>query len=64
MSENNTCLKPDKDCGCVGYAFVPVQTLDTTYDVSTALTEGTLFPELNLTINEYGKVCHATGGIL
>ena len=65
MEENNTsCSKPDKGCGCVGYAYVPVQILDNLYDVSKSLTEGTVFPELNLTIDEYGKVCKANGGMV
>lgn len=53
-----------KNCGCVGYAYVPIQTLDDVYDVDKALDAGTVFPELSLTINEYGKVCKSTGGIL
>lgn len=64
MAENNACCDFYKSCGCVGYAYVPVQELYSTYDVSTALTEGTIFPELNLTIEEYGKVCHKTGGLV
>ena len=65
MAENNTnCCQTHENCGCVGYAYVPIQTLCDTYDVSTALTQGTLFPELDLTIDEYGKVCHRMGGIV
>ncbi len=48
-------------CGCVGYAYVPVQFLDELYGVSKALTQGTIFPELDLSIDEYGKVCK--GGV-
>lgn len=57
----NVC--PGQDCGCVGYAFVPIQTLDKVYNPETALAQGTLFPELDLSIDEYGKVCKAEGGI-
>lgn len=64
MSENNTCCETSMPCGCVGYAYVPIQTLSELYDVSTALTQGTIFPELNLTIDEYGKICYKKGGIL
>ena len=64
MAENNTCCEMRENCGCVGYAYVPIQILSNLYDVSTALTQGTIFPELNLTIDEYGKVCHQTGGIV
>ena len=52
------------ECGCVAYAYVPIQCLKDTYKPAVALTRGTLFPELDLTISEYGKVCKATGGIM
>lgn len=42
---------------CVGYAFVPWQQLDNVYTPEKALANGTAFPELNLNINEYGKIC-------
>ena len=48
-------------CGCVGYAYVPVQEMNGTYDVCTALNQGTVFPELDLNICEYGKVCKKAG---
>lgn len=51
-------------CGCVGYAYVPIQKLKETYKPAVALDKGTLFPELELSISEYGKVCKATGGIM
>lgn len=50
-------------CGCVGYAYVPVQELGTTYDAADALSQGTVFPELNLNICEYGKVCKKAGDL-
>ena len=64
MAENNNFCPLRENCGCVGYAYVPIQTLTDTYDVTTALTEGTIFPELNLTIDEYSRVCHKIGGSL
>lgn len=60
MSENNSCSY--NPCGCVGYGYVPEQTFDTSYDACTALEQGSLFPELNLSISEYGKVCKHSGG--
>lgn len=54
---------PMKNCGCVGYGYVPIQYLNETFCVEQALEEGTLFPELALTICEYGKVCKGNGGI-
>lgn len=59
MAENQT----SKKCGCVGYAYVPIQELDETYDAEKALRAGTVFPELELTICEYGFVCKKMGGI-
>lgn len=53
-----------KNCGCVGYAYVPIQVLADVYDVDRALCAGTIFPELDLRIDEYGKVCKKTGGIV
>ena len=48
-------------CKCVGYAYVPVQVLRETYSLEKALIQGTIFPELDLTIDEYGKVCKEGG---
>ena len=59
--ENIISACPVSGCGCVGYAYVPVQELNTTYDVCTALYQGTVFPELDLNICEYGKVCKKVG---
>lgn len=53
---------PVNGCGCVGYAYVPYQQLNSVYSPEEALANGTVFPELHLTICEYGKVCKATGG--
>ena len=54
----NNC---DKICVCVGYANVPIQYLNDVYPPSTALRQGSIFPELVLTIDEYGKVCKQGG---
>ncbi len=48
-------------CTCVGYGYVPMQTLSTVYSAKDALSQGSVFPELVLTIDEYGKSCK-TGG--
>lgn len=62
MSDNNgqCCVYPR--CGCVGYGYVPVQEMCETYDECTGLMRGTIFPELDLDICEYGKVCKQWGG--
>lgn len=60
--ENSFNFCPLNGCGCVGYGYVPYQQLNTVYSPEEGLLNGTLFPELNLTICEYGKVCKGTGG--
>ena len=40
---------------CVGYAYVPPQELEKVFEPDDALMHGTLFPELYLPINVYGK---------
>ncbi len=63
MAENyqpSSC--PLNNCKCVGYAYVPVQYLNDIYSAYDSLNNGTLFPELHLSIDEYGKVCKDTGG--
>jgi len=62
----NIVTKPDCHngnayCACVGYAYVPFQRLNDTFTAGEALLRGTLFPELELTMAEYGKVCKAGG---
>ena len=59
---NNQSYCPYPSCGCVGYGYVPVQELSCVYDVDNALCQGTVFPELDLNICEYGKVCKKWGG--
>ena len=39
----------------VGYAFVPKQTLDKVFSPRIAIKTGTIFPELNITIDEYER---------
>ncbi len=46
-----------KNCVCVGYGYVPWQTMGNVFRPEKGLSEGTVFPELALTIDEYGKVC-------
>jgi len=38
-----------------GYAYVPPQHLDKVYSPNVALKQGTIFPELNITIEEYER---------
>ena len=38
-----------------GYAYVPVQNMDKVYSPNNALKAGTIFPELNITIDEYER---------
>lgn len=45
----------DKMKARVGYSYVPVQRMDKVYSPSKALTVGTIFPELNITIDEYER---------
>lgn len=39
----------------VGYAFVPMQAFEETYDPQKALMRGTVFPELDIPMDKYGK---------
>lgn len=70
MEQNNCCMHdaiteyPNRGCGCLGYGYVPVQELTCVYDCNSAIKNGTLFPELDLDICEYGKVCKKWGGTL
>ena len=57
---NNSC--PFPSCGCLGYGYVPVQELNCMYDTDKAICNGTVFPELDLDICEYGCVCKGWGG--
>ena len=62
MAEINTCNSYLPCVGCVGYAYVPPQEFININTPCKALQAGTLFPELDLNINEYGKVCKQIGG--
>ncbi len=63
MAENQLpSYRPDDYCGCVGYAYVPIQYINEIYPFDEGLCNGTIFPELHLTICEYGKVCKENGG--
>ena len=68
MAENNGGNTPDAPCcpyptcGCIGYAYVPVQELGYVYETDKALASGTIFPELDLKMGEYGTVCKMWGG--
>lgn len=61
--ENDTTMECQYPrCGCLGYGYVPVQDLSCTYELECAIENGTLFPELDLKINEYGTICKKWGG--
>ncbi len=49
-SENNDRMKVS-----VGYAYVPFQKLGKVYTPEKALARGTVFPELDISINEYTR---------
>lgn len=53
-TENNMCCHELLNMR-VGYAFVPVQRIGKVYPPSKALMEGTIFPELNIGIDEYER---------
>lgn len=38
-----------------GYAYVPFQYIDKVYKPETAMARGTIFPELDISINEYER---------
>lgn len=39
----------------VGYAYVPIQRLEKIYSPSKAMRVGTVFPELDITLEEYER---------
>ena len=47
--------------GCLGYGYVPFQQLNSVFCPDEALQNGSVFPELVLTIDEYGKICKSKG---
>lgn len=65
MSENGCCDSSKTPfCGCIGYGYVPVQELREVYDPEIAFMRGSMFPELDININEYGKICKMRGGVM
>ena len=54
-------MENSNSCGCVGYGYVPVQQLKSVYNPAEALANGSVFPELVLSIEEYGKICKSGG---
>ena len=56
----NNCECADKDMSGfvterVGYAYVPYQKLNRVYTPERAITQGTIFPELDLGIGDYER---------
>lgn len=39
----------------VGYAYVPMQRMDKVFSPNKAMKVGTIFPELNITVDEYER---------
>lgn len=52
MTHEQNKPKPTRKAG---YAYVPVQRLGKLYKPSAALQAGTVFPELNITIEQYER---------
>lgn len=63
IGERKIYMESTRDCGCIGYGYVPIQELKDLFSAEDALKKGSLFPELVLTIEEYGKVCKAGGEV-
>lgn len=63
MEGNNCNMNNSCEFGCVGYAYVPTQILADTFEPCDALKRGTVFPELELKLCEYGQLCKEKGGI-
>lgn len=53
--EMNVIRMPDVPFEHVGYAYVPVQRIGKVYPPSKALQQGTVFPELDIGIEEYER---------
>ena len=54
----NDCEKNDmreNTCIRVGYAYVPFQRLGRVYTCEKAMAQGTVFPELDISIGEYER---------
>ena len=56
---NNECVGTASDTTTVirrvGYAYVPYQTLGRVYTPERALIQGTIFPELDIKLDEYER---------
>ncbi|MBQ8614417.1 MAG: spore coat associated protein CotJA [Ruminiclostridium sp.] len=50
----NMC-NPDAYNARVGYAYIPVQRIGKVYPPAKALQQGTIFPELDIGLNEYTR---------
>lgn len=48
-------MNSDKICMIPGYAYVPNQKFSNTYDTDEALEKGTLFKELDISMQQYGN---------
>lgn len=56
MQNNCSCGDKKKERFRIGYSYVPYQEcLGKVYSPQRALIEGTIFPELNITIGEYER---------
>lgn len=56
MQDNRPCAGNEKGFFRIGYSYVPFQErVGKVYSPQRALAEGTIFPELNITINEYER---------
>ena len=55
MNDCNKNEMQDKECGRVGYAYVPFQRLGRVYTPERAMQQGTVFPELDICIGEYER---------
>ncbi len=55
MKNEVFCMTDAKVKKRVGYAYVPFQEMGKLYPPDTAVMTGTVFPELNLTIEEYER---------
>lgn len=58
MTKIKTSESQCSGCLCelpLAYSYTPLQELDTVYDNMTALSKGTIFPELYKPVSVYGK---------
>ncbi len=56
INESKSPMQPGRvNSLFLGYATVPIQRMGETYTLEVAMREGTLFPELNLPYQVYGK---------